>query len=180
MKVEKLAKNWQMVQNSQPLSPGMLLAIVATGDAAVTSCTGAAGKFNSENNPGGTGVVARKFVLGYTAASAIVLEDVTLDCTKCAAGYYLSAADSTTGGAVCTQIPAGKYGAATLQSLTDVAVGSVEVLTSCPTNSESVAGSTISNLGDCKVKAGFYIATESIGRLVLSVVRPPDLCIFLL
>jgi len=90
---------------------GTLIALVGSADAAVTTCTGSAtGLVNTEANPGGSGVIACKCVLGYTAASgALVLGDVTLSCTKCASGYFFSAGDGTLAGATCAKVPAGKF-----------------------------------------------------------------------
>jgi phenylpyruvate tautomerase PptA (4-oxalocrotonate tautomerase family) len=138
---------------------GTLFAVVGTVDAAVTTCTGAAsGVYNTEDNPGGSGVIACKCVAGYVstgASNTAVVGDVTLTCTKCAPGYYLSAGDSTAT-AVCTQAPANKWHA----GLNDLSsVFTAETAVSCPSNSESVAGS--SAMADCTVKAGYYIETES-------------------
>ena len=134
---------------------GTLIAIAGTGEAAVSTCTGAANTiYNTENNPGGTGANACKCVDGYVSigvSDTIILGDVALTCTKCAPGYYLSAGSSTAT-AVCTQAPANKWHA----GLNDLTSGfTAEVANSCPTNTESVAGS--SALSDCKVKAGYYI-----------------------
>jgi len=139
---------------------GTLLAIAATGDAAATTCTGAFGTYNTENNPGGTGAIACKCVNGYVSpggSNTIILGDVTLSCTLCAPGFYLSAGDSTTT-AVCTLAPANKFH----PGLNDLTSGfSAETASSCPDNSASVAGSTV--MGDCKLNAGYYITAKSSG-----------------
>jgi hypothetical protein len=137
---------------------GTLIAFAGNADAAATTCTGASGTFNTENNPDGTGVIACKCVDGYVSTGAtntLILGDVTLSCTLCAPGYYYSTGGATAS-AVCTQSPANKYYAG-LKDLTSSYTA--ETATPCPDNSESVAGS--SELADCKVKAGYYISTES-------------------
>ena len=143
---------------------GTLFAIFGTveaNEAPLSTCTGAGNTaYRAENNPGGSGVIACKCVPGYSTNNGIVLGDTTLSCTRCAPGYYFSAGDGTVGGAVCTQAPANKYWAGLYDFSSNNDSTDVEtVTTSCPTNSESVAGST--TLADCKVKPGFHISTAA-------------------
>jgi len=138
---------------------GTLFAFAGNAHAAVSTCTGAGtSDYNAEDNPGGSGVTACRCVAGYVStavSNTIVIGDITLDCSVCAPGYYFSAG-TTNANSVCTQAPANKYHAG-LKDLTGTFTA--QTAADCPTNSESDAGS--SALADCKVKAGYYIATES-------------------
>ena len=132
-----------------------LMALLAGGaNAAVTSCTGATGTYNTVNTAAGASD-ACACVDGYVAADGTTTTgDTTLDCTKCAAGYYLSAASGGNGdhsAATCTQAETNKYHAGGA----DITTASVQSATDCPNNSGSVAGSDA--LADCKVSPGYYL-----------------------
>ena len=58
-----------------------------------------------------------------------------------------------------TTVCAANFYGAPLDANDATAAVATKGCTACPTNSESVAGST--TLADCQVKAGYYIATKS-------------------
>ena len=149
MKVEKLAKNGQMGQNSPPLSPG-----TPGGGSAATNTL-----LNTIVNTAATSSAnACACVLGYGSSldNGITIGSLTLDCTKCIPGYYLTGSDNSPVNGVCSIVPVDKFHPGGGE------VGAAdEALTSCPPNSASVEGSDA--LIDCTVKPGYYIETKADG-----------------
>ena len=127
---------------------GTLIALAGNADATATSCTGASGTFNTITNPSSASAADQcKCATGYAARDGTTTTGtVSLDCTKCIAGYYLSSADGTTVNAVCTAAPANKYWAG-LKDIRSAAGTAVETPTSCPFSGTSAAGSDA--LADC-------------------------------
>ena len=142
-----------------------VLALAGRAHAVASTCTGAqpATYLNAEDNPAttvGPGANACKCMTGYadTNDGVNTVGNTALDCGRCARGYFISTigtigASPSYSDGVCTETSPGDYwiGTGLLSDAT-----AVEVPNTCPSNTNSTAGSA--TVSACVLNTGYYLS----------------------
>ena len=145
-----------------------VLALADRAHAVASTCTGAlpATYLNAEDNGAATGgpvADACKCMTGYvdTDDGITTVGNTALDCGRCALGYFISTigtsgASPSYSDGVCTETSPGDYwiGQGSLPDAT-----AVEVPNTCPSNTNSPAGSA--TVAACVLNTGYYLSTAS-------------------
>ena len=142
-----------------------VLALADRAHALASTCANAGfGTLNAEDNPATTGAAdACKCMTGYADVfdGVSTVGDTSMDCSKCALGYFISTigtsgASPSYSDGVCTETSPGDYwiGQGSLPDAT-----AVEVPNTCPSNTNSPAGSA--TVAACVLNTGYYLSTAS-------------------
>jgi hypothetical protein len=143
-----------------------VLALAGRAHAVASTCAGAppATYLNAEDNPAttvGPGANTCKCMTGYadTNDGVNTVGNTALDCGRCARGYFISTigtigASPSYSDGVCTETSPGDYWIGT--GLLSDAATAVEVPHTCPSNTNSTAGSA--SVSACVLNTGYYLS----------------------